>query len=51
MVGNSVENDVVGGNAVGLTTVLFNCDERGLTGHRRPDHRIERFEELREVAL
>jgi putative hydrolase of the HAD superfamily len=51
MVGNSVENDVVGGNAVGLTTVLFNCDERGLTGHRKPDHRIDRFEALREVVL
>ena len=51
MVGNSVANDVVGGNAAGLTTVLFNCDEGGLSDHRRPDHRIEQFEELQEVVL
>ena len=51
MVGNSVANDVVGGNAAGLTTVLFNCDEGGLSDHRHPDHRIEQLEELQEVVL
>lgn len=51
MVGNSVEADVAGGNAVGLTTVLFNCERQDIPGYRRPDHRIETFPELAEVVL
>lgn len=52
MVGNSVRNDVEGGNAVGLDTVLFNADpDRELAGHERPDHRIEEFAALQEVVL
>jgi putative hydrolase of the HAD superfamily len=51
MVGNDVEADVEGGNAVGLTTVLFNGDADGETGHRRPDHQIDAFGEVTEVVL
>lgn len=51
MVGNSPRSDVEGGNAVGLTTVLFNCEERGLPAPQRPDHRIDEFRDLREVVL
>jgi putative hydrolase of the HAD superfamily len=51
MVGNSASADVEGANAVGLTTVLFNEDPAGLEGHQRPDHHVERFPEVREVAL
>jgi len=46
MVGDSVESDVEGGNAVGLTTVLCNNDETGLTGREQPDHRIDTFADL-----
>lgn len=51
MVGNDVETDVEGGNAVGLTTVLFNGDADGETGHRRPDHQIDAFGDVSEVVL
>lgn len=52
MVGNSVASDVEGANAVGIDTVLFNADpERELTGHERPDHRIDAFADLTEVVL
>lgn len=51
MVGDSVSADVAGGNALGLTTVLFNDDATDLTGHQRPDHRIESFSEITEVVL
>ncbi|RQG96600.1 HAD family hydrolase [Natrarchaeobius chitinivorans] len=52
MVGDDVEADVVGANAVGLETVLFNADpDEPLEGRREPDHRIDAFEELMEVVL
>ncbi|WP_336038227.1 HAD family hydrolase [Halobacterium yunchengense] len=51
MVGNSVASDVAGGNAVGLTTVLFNGVADGETGNRRPDHQIDAFGEVLEVVL
>lgn len=50
MVGDSVTSDIEGGNAVGLTTVLFNSEASGLPGHQRPDHRIKEFAELLEVV-
>ncbi|MWV64687.1 HAD-IA family hydrolase [Halorubrum sp. JWXQ-INN 858] len=52
MVGDDVEADVVGANAVGMDTVLFNADpDRDLTGPERPDHRIDAFADVTEVAL
>lgn len=53
MVGDNVDTDVAGANAVGLETVLF--DPRGevgesLSGEREPDHRIDTFAELTEVV-
>ncbi|MCG1003293.1 MULTISPECIES: HAD family hydrolase [Halobacterium] len=51
MVGDDVEADVEGGNAVGLTTVLFNAEANGETGYRRPDHQIDAFREVLEVVL
>ncbi|WP_049921444.1 HAD family hydrolase [Halopiger djelfimassiliensis] len=55
MVGDNVETDIVGGNAVGLETVLFDADapdgDESLDGHRAPDHRIDAFDELLEVVL
>jgi len=51
MVGDDVTADVEGGNAVGLTTVLFNGDVEEPTGHRRPDHQIDSFSEVLEVVL
>lgn len=53
MVGDSVASDVVGGNAVGLETVLFNgdVDGRELEDHERPDHEVDAFEEVLEVVL
>lgn len=52
MVGDSVGTDIEGGNAVGMHTVLFNADpDRELTGHERPDHRIEAFADLTELVL
>ncbi|WP_232688261.1 HAD family hydrolase [Halobacterium zhouii] len=51
MVGDSIESDVVGGNAVGLTTVLFNEDAEGLEGRQRPDHQIQEFADLTELVL
>ena len=51
MVGNSVVSDVEGGNAVGLTTALFNADESDPTGQQRPDHRIDEFSEIQELVL
>ncbi|WP_435346606.1 HAD family hydrolase [Haloarchaeobius sp. HRN-SO-5] len=50
MVGDSVAADVEGGNAAGLTTVLFNNDETGLTSRRRPDHRVDAFADVAEVV-
>ncbi|MFC4543232.1 HAD family hydrolase [Halosolutus amylolyticus] len=52
MVGDDARADVVGANAVGLETVLFNADpDDPLEGRRKPDHRIDAFEELTEVVL
>jgi len=51
MVGNSVVSDVEGGNAVGLTTALFNADESDLSGQRRPDHRIGDFSAIEGLVL
>lgn len=51
MVGDDVVADIVGANAVGLETVLFNADADELEGRRKPDHRIDGFEELTEVVL
>jgi len=51
MVGDSVAADVEGGNAVGLTTVLFNGDVEDPSGHRRPDHQIDGFREVLDVVL
>ncbi|WP_265108348.1 HAD family hydrolase [Halosolutus halophilus] len=52
MVGDDVAADVVGANAVGLETVLFNADpDDPLEGQREPDHRIDAFAELTEVVL
>lgn len=50
MVGDDVEADVAGANAVGLTTVLWNNDEHGLTGLDEPDHRLDAFSDLTEVV-
>lgn len=51
MVGDSVEADIEGGNAVGLTTVLCNNDATGLSDYERPDYRIDTFSEIVEVVL
>ncbi|MDF9744407.1 HAD family hydrolase [Natrinema salsiterrestre] len=55
MVGDDVEADIAGGNAVGLETVLFDADgetdDEVLGGDRRPDHEIASFAELPEVIL
>ncbi|MDH5020892.1 HAD family hydrolase [Halobacterium rubrum] len=51
MVGDSVSSDIEGGNALGLTTVLFNSDATGLDHRERPDHRIESFPEVTDVVL
>ncbi|AGB37649.1 HAD family hydrolase [Natronococcus occultus] len=52
MVGDNVGADVVGANAVGLETVLWNADpDEPLEGRRRPDHRIDAFGELTELVL
>ncbi|MFB6161613.1 MAG: HAD family hydrolase [Haloferacaceae archaeon] len=55
-VGDSVAADVRGGNAAGLTTVLFDHEgtdvapDGALPGDRRPDHRIGAFDELLDVV-
>ena len=51
MVGDSLESDIAGGNALGMTTVLFNNDATELDEWERPDHRIEAFGELTELVL
>lgn len=50
-VGDSVESDIVGANAVGLETALFNRDVGELHDRQEPDHRLDDFEEILEVAL
>ncbi|MWV40263.1 HAD family hydrolase [Natrialba sp. INN-245] len=54
MVGDNVDADIVGGNAAGIETVLFDpdgdwADER-LEGRRNPDHRIDAFGQLTELV-
>ncbi|MFB6177463.1 MAG: HAD family hydrolase [Halobaculum sp.] len=56
MVGDSIQSDVVGGNAAGLTTVLVNNDddERAVAerpAHERPDHHLDSVAAVPEVAL
>ncbi len=51
VVGDSVESDVEGGNAVGATTALFNADLDGATGMQCPDHVLDEFADVAEVAL
>ncbi|AGB30705.1 HAD-superfamily hydrolase [Natrinema pellirubrum DSM 15624] len=55
MVGDNVEADIVGANAVGLETVLFSADgddpDGPLEGDREPDHRIDSVAALPEVVL
>jgi putative hydrolase of the HAD superfamily len=51
MVGDSVESDVEGANAAGMTSVLFNADPDGTTGMQRPDHVIDSFADVTEVVL
>jgi FMN phosphatase YigB (HAD superfamily) len=51
MVGDSVDADIEGANAVGLETALFNNDATGLDSRERPDHRIDDFREITEVVL
>ncbi|WP_049927281.1 HAD family hydrolase [Halopiger goleimassiliensis] len=52
MVGDDVDADIAGANAVGLETVLFDprdeVDE-SLSGEREPDHRIDAVADLAEV--
>lgn len=55
MVGDSIQSDVVGGNATGLTTVLVNHDSERpvaeLPDHERPDHHLDSVAAVPEVAL
>ncbi|WP_247002265.1 HAD family hydrolase [Halosolutus gelatinilyticus] len=54
MVGDNVDADIAGANAVGLETVLFDpeddVDGASLAGDREPDHRIDAFADLTEVV-
>jgi len=55
MVGDNVGADVAGANAVGMDTALFVADGETpaadeLDGNRRPDHRLDAFADLTEVA-
>ncbi|NKE36392.1 HAD family hydrolase [Natronococcus sp. JC468] len=51
MVGDNVDADIMGANAVGLETVLWNADpDEPLEGRREPDHRIDGFGELTELV-
>ncbi|UTF52605.1 HAD family hydrolase [Natronosalvus rutilus] len=62
MVGDSIRSDVVGGNAIGLETVLFDAagEEPGdpdplgadrTKDDRIPDHRIDHFGDLTDLVL
>ena len=56
VVGDNVEADIEGANALGMDTALFVADgetpERDeLPGPQRPDYRVDEFAELTEVAL
>jgi putative hydrolase of the HAD superfamily len=55
MIGDNAEADVAGANAVGMDTALFVAGgdapaEDELRGPRRPDHCLDAFADLREVA-
>ena len=53
MVGDNVEADIAGANAVGLETVLFDADgeidDESLTGDCKPDHRIDAIADVLEL--
>ncbi|MGM0447775.1 MAG: HAD family hydrolase [Methanobacteriota archaeon] len=54
-VGDSVETDVAGANALGLDSALFVADgdapaDADRSAERRPDHRLDAFADLTEVA-
>jgi putative hydrolase of the HAD superfamily len=54
-VGDNVETDVAGANAVGLDSALFVADgdapdEADLTAQQRPDLRLDAFSDLTGVA-
>ncbi|MDZ5812601.1 HAD family hydrolase [Halorubrum sp. AD140] len=54
MVGDNVDADVAGANAVGMDTALFDAgsdDNAEFEGPRRPDYRPDAFADLTEVAL
>lgn len=62
MVGDNVEADIAGANAVGMDTAFFDADlavDSGdadddpddLSGPRRPNYRLDEFADLTEVAL
>lgn len=51
MVGDDPEADIEGGNALGLTTALFNRETDSLTGREAPDHHLTDIREVQEVAL
>ena len=55
VVGDNVDADIAGANAVGTDTALFVADgdapaAADLTGPRRPDHRLDSLADLTEVA-
>ncbi|MCU4925433.1 HAD family hydrolase [Halobacteria archaeon AArc-dxtr1] len=51
MIGDNVEADIAGANAVGIETVLYNADSDGpLEGVREPDHQIPDFSDLLAVV-
>ncbi|MFC7230450.1 HAD family hydrolase [Saliphagus sp. GCM10025308] len=58
MVGDSIHSDVVGGNAIGLETVLFDAageepddSDPSEIDDRIPDHRIDHFGDLTDLLL
>jgi len=56
VVGDNAEADVAGGNAVGTETALFVADgaapaDEELRAERRPDHRLDAFDDVLEVAI
>lgn len=50
MVGDDPEADVAGANAIGIDTALFNESPEGLSGAQRPDHHLDAFADVLEVA-
>ncbi|MBP1922809.1 putative hydrolase of the HAD superfamily [Halorubrum alkaliphilum] len=56
VVGDNVETDIAGGNAVGAETALFVADgdapaDEELRARERPDHRLDRFDDVIEVVI